>query len=68
MVDPRPDEPYPWENPDNDPTRKEYTSLEEFFDFPDNMIPIISEGQLAYRDGTRTDDGRLPRAREIFKL
>jgi hypothetical protein len=68
MVDARPDEPYPWENPDNDPTRKEYTSLEEFFDFPDNMIPIISEGQLAYRDGTRTDDGRLPRAREIFKL
>ncbi|KAM0711632.1 hypothetical protein Q7P35_000999 [Cladosporium inversicolor] len=68
MVDPRPDEPYPWENPDNDPTRKEYTSLEELFDFPDNMIPIISEGQLAYRDGTRTDDGRLPRAREIFKL
>jgi hypothetical protein len=68
MIDPRPDEPYPWENPDNDPTRKEYTSLEEFFDFPDNMIPIISEGQLAYRDGTRTDDGRLPRAREIFKL
>ena len=68
MVDPRPDEPYPWENPDNDPTRKEYTSLEELFDFPDNMIPIVSEGQLAYRDGTRTDDGRLPRAREIFKL
>ncbi|GAB7330288.1 hypothetical protein MBLNU13_g01932t1 [Cladosporium sp. NU13] len=68
MVDPRPDEPYPWENPDNDLTRKEYTSLEELFDFPDNMIPIVSEGQLAYRDGTRTDDGRLPRAREIFKL
>jgi hypothetical protein len=68
MVDARPDEPYPWENPDNDPTRKEYTSLEELFDFPDNTIPIISEGQLAYRDGTRTDDGRLPRAREVFKL
>lgn len=68
MVDPRPDKPYPWENPDNDPTRKEYTSLEELFDFPDNMIPIVSEGQLAYRDGTKTDDGRLPRAREIFKL
>lgn len=67
MVDPTPDEPYPWENPDIDPTRKEYKSLEEFFDFPDNMIPIISEGQLAYRDGTRTDDGRLPRAREIYK-
>ena len=68
MVDPRPDEPYPWENPHNDPTRKEFTSLEELFDFPDSMIPIISEGQLAYRDGKRTDDGRLPRAREIFKI
>ena len=67
MADPRPDAPYPWEEQDFDPTRKEYASLEEFFDFPDNMIPIISEGQLAYRDGTRTDDGRLPRAREIFK-
>ena len=68
MVDPRPDEPYPWENSDNDPTLKEYTFLEQLFDFPNNMIPIVSEGQLAYRDGTRTDDGRLPRAREIFKL
>lgn len=58
---------YPWENPDIDPTRKEYKTLEEFFDLPANMIPIISDGQLAYRDGTRTDDGRLPRAREIFK-
>jgi hypothetical protein len=67
MADPWPDEPYPWENPDADLTRKEYKSLEEFFDFTGNMIPIISEGQLAYRDGTRTDDGRLPRAREIFK-
>lgn len=60
-------EPYPWENPNIDLTQKEYMSLDEFFDFPDNMIPIISEGQLAYRDGTRTDDGRLPRAREIFR-
>lgn len=60
-------EPYPWENPNVDLTRKEYMSLDEFFDFPDNMIPIISEGQLAYRDGTRMDDGRLPRAREIFR-
>ena len=58
---------YPWENPDVCSTSKEYKSLEEFFEIPDNMIPIISEGQLAYRDGKRTEDGRLPRAREIFK-
>jgi hypothetical protein len=67
MTDPTPDDLWPWENPEVDHTRKECKSLEEFFDFPQNMIPIISEGQLAYRDGTRTDDGRLPRAREIFK-
>jgi hypothetical protein len=67
MTDPTPDELWPWENPEVDHTRKESKTLEEFFDFPQNMIPIISEGQLAYRDGTRTDDGRLPRAREIFK-
>jgi hypothetical protein len=67
MTDPTPDELWPWENPEVDHTRKECKSLEEFFDFPQNMIPIVSEGQLAYRDGTRTDDGRLPRAREIFK-
>lgn len=60
-------DPYPWENPDVDPTLKEYKTLDDFFDLPANMIPIISEGQLAYRDGTRTDDGRLPRAREVFK-
>ena len=62
-----PNNPYPWEDSDVDPVLEEYQSLDEFFDFPANMIPIISEGQLAYRDGTRNDDGRLPRAREVFK-
>lgn len=59
--------PYPWEDPDIDPTRKECKTLEEFWDYPANMLPIISDGHLAYRDGTRNEDGRLPRAREIFK-
>ncbi|KAM0715459.1 hypothetical protein Q7P37_008957 [Cladosporium fusiforme] len=67
LIDAALNELYPWENPDVDPTRKEYKTLEEFFALPANMIPIISDGQLAYRDGTRTDDGRLPRAREVFK-
>ena len=61
-----PDNPYPWEK-DASSTLEEFGSLDEFFDFPANVIPIISEGQLAYRDGTRNDDGRLPRAREVFK-
>jgi hypothetical protein len=61
-----PDNLYPWEK-DASSTFEEFKSLDEFFDFPTNVIPIISEGQLAYRDGTRNDDGRLPRAREVFK-
>jgi hypothetical protein len=61
-----PDNPYPWEK-DAGSIFEEFGSLDEFFDFPANVIPIISEGQLAYRDGTRNDDGRLPRAREVFK-
>ena len=61
-----PDNPCPWEK-DASSTPEEFGSLDEFFDFPANVIPIISEGQLAYRDGTRNDDGRLPRAREVFK-
>ena len=40
---------------------------EEFFDLPSNPIPIMHEGQLAYRDGTRNEDGLLPRAKVIFK-
>jgi hypothetical protein len=67
MVDPTATDPYFWENPDIDPTRQEYDSLEDFFDFPRNVVPIVSEGQLAYRDGTKGADGGLPRAREIFK-
>jgi hypothetical protein len=58
-----PDNPYPWEKDDGE----EFETLDEFFDFPANVIPIISEGQLAYRDGMRNDDGRLRRAREVFK-
>jgi hypothetical protein len=61
-----PDNPYPWEK-DAGSIFEEFGSLDEFFDFPANVIPIISEGQLAYRDGTRNDDGRLPRAREVFR-
>jgi hypothetical protein len=58
-----PDNPYPWEKD----AGEEFETLDEFFDFPVNAIPIISEGQLAYRDGMRHDDGRLRRAREVFK-
>jgi hypothetical protein len=58
-----PENPYPWEKG----VGEEFDTLDEFFDFPVNVIPIISEGQLAYRDGMRNEDGRLRRAREVFK-
>jgi len=61
-----PANPYPWEK-EASSAFEEFESLDEFFDFPANVIPIISEGQLAYRDGTRNEYGRLPRAREVFK-
>lgn len=42
-------------------------TVEELFDIPPNLMTIMSEGQIAFRDGTRNEDGSLPRAREIFK-
>ncbi|KAK5114947.1 hypothetical protein LTR85_009985 [Meristemomyces frigidus] len=44
-----------------------YDTLEEFFDLPANPIPFIHHGQLAYRDGTRDENGKLPRAKIIYK-
>ena len=38
-------------------------TLEEFFGLPDKPIPFIDRGQLAYRDGTRGEDGELPRVK-----
>lgn len=42
-------------------------TIEELFGVPPDPIAIMSEGQIAFRDGTRNEDGSLPRAREIFK-
>ncbi|KAK6396673.1 hypothetical protein LTR65_008571 [Meristemomyces frigidus] len=44
-----------------------FDTLEEFFDLPANPIPFIHHGQLAYRDGTRDENGELPRAKVIYK-
>ncbi|MCJ1435495.1 hypothetical protein MMC27_004869 [Xylographa pallens] len=35
---------------------------------PQNPIPIRVDGMLAYRDGTRDANGRLPRAKNLFKV
>lgn len=42
-------------------------TLEEFFDLPENPIPIIHNGELAFRDGTLGKNGKLPRATVIYK-
>jgi len=42
-------------------------TLESFFDLPRNPIPIIYQGELAYRDGTRDSNGKMPRAKVIYK-
>lgn len=68
IVDALPTDAYGWEEPGHGISPKECMSLEEFFGLPSNPIPIVSEGQLAFRDGTRTDDGRLPRARVVYKV
>jgi hypothetical protein len=67
IVDARPDDPYEWESSSFDPTRKKFSKLDEFFDMPGEPIPIMSKGHLAFRDGTRTEYGRLPRAKAVFK-
>ncbi|MCJ1315093.1 hypothetical protein MMC15_000409 [Xylographa vitiligo] len=35
---------------------------------PQNPIPVRVDGSLAYRDGTRDANGRLPRAKNLFKV
>lgn len=52
---------------DEEASVKVCETWEEFFGVPSNPIPIIYDGQLAYRDGTQNDDGTLPRAKVIFK-
>ena len=56
---------YPWENGEGH--IQQCGTLEELFGIPNNPIAIIHDGQLAYRDGTRNEDGSLPRAKHIYK-
>lgn len=42
-------------------------TLESFFDLPQNPIPIIYQGELAYRDGTTDGNGKMARPRVIYK-
>ncbi|KAK1074515.1 hypothetical protein LTR12_009403 [Friedmanniomyces endolithicus] len=41
---------------------RKFGSLEDFFEMPDNAIPMYRSKELAFRDGTRDKHGRLPRA------
>ena len=56
---------YPWQAIEDKVVHVE--TIEELFNIPQNPMAIIHEGQLAYRDGTRNEDGSLPRAKVIYK-
>ncbi|KAK4891759.1 hypothetical protein LTR27_009611 [Elasticomyces elasticus] len=45
---------------------KECATLEEFLGKPANPMMCWYKGQLAYRDGTRDRQGRLPRGKEYY--
>ncbi|KAF1960103.1 hypothetical protein CC80DRAFT_285017 [Byssothecium circinans] len=53
------------------PTRREdvddTVTMKETFGFPDNPVPVLFEGQLAFRDGTPVS-GKLPRLRGAYKV
>lgn len=51
----------------NDENLSYCDTLETFFDLPRNPIPVIYQGELAYRDGTRDSNGKIPRAKVIYK-
>ncbi|PSK34349.1 hypothetical protein B9Z65_8675 [Elsinoe australis] len=56
---------------DFDSTEPErYNSLEEMFEMPKSVVPIIYEGQLAFTDGTtqRNARGRPGRAKNIYRI
>ncbi len=55
----------PWTADDSNV--KHYDTFEEMFGLPANPIAIWHGEELAFRDGTRNEDGSLPRAREVFK-
>lgn len=57
----------PWQSETGEANEIVYETWEEFFDLPTNPIPILQDGQLAYRDGMHNDDGMLRRAKMIFK-
>ncbi|KAK0864421.1 hypothetical protein LTS02_005957 [Friedmanniomyces endolithicus] len=41
---------------------REFRCVEDFFEMPDNAIPMYRSKELTFRDGTRDKHGRLPRA------
>ena len=45
-----------------------FDTIEEFFDMPKNPIPVLHYNKLAYRDGTRDENGNLPRATTYYPI
>ncbi|EKG21441.1 hypothetical protein MPH_01239 [Macrophomina phaseolina MS6] len=52
-----------------DPNKPEmFDTVEELLNLPSNLVPTLYEGRLAFRDGTVGANGRLPRAKKVFKV
>ncbi|KAI6886911.1 hypothetical protein KC334_g15552 [Hortaea werneckii] len=43
-----------------------YDTVEEFFGLPQNLSPVMYNGQLAYRDGTKDHSSRVRKAQAYF--
>lgn len=63
--------PFSWREEEEDEgairQRVEYQDIDSFFDLPVKATPVWYNGQLAYRDGMSTGDGRLSRAKVLYK-
>ncbi|KAK3082353.1 hypothetical protein LTS18_004265 [Coniosporium uncinatum] len=46
----------------------EYATIEEMFELPQEWVPMISDGQLAYREGVKNASGRLGRPKATYKV
>ncbi|MCJ1283902.1 hypothetical protein MMC26_003233 [Xylographa opegraphella] len=56
------------ENYDMTKNERALRAFDKALGLPQNPIPVRIDGMLAYRDGTRDANGRLPRAKQLFKV
>ena len=55
-------------NPEEPSEPEEFKSLDEALGMPTELVPMMYDHQLVFRDGTRTASGRLGRAKNIYRI